>query len=299
MTLNGKIIVNSFLRPKESLLQAERLKEEFSRLNVNVDILSDAFIRTCIDDGKINSQIKADFVVYLDKDMYALEMLDSLGIRLFNPFNAIMLCNDKARTYISLSGKGISMPKTFFAPLCYLDQDRLNLNHLKFIASKLGFPIIIKECFGSMGRGVYKADSFDELLEISNKLKLLPHLYQKFISHSKGKDMRVICIGKKTLCAMIRENANDFRSNIALGGKGTKIDINDEQFKDFKDLAEKTASILGLDYCGIDLLFDDNNKPILCEVNSNAFFNEIESVSNVNVAKAYAEYVLNEILSKK
>ena len=52
---------------------------------------------------------------------------------------------------------------------------------------------------------------------------------------------------------------------------------------------------MGLDYCGVDLLYGDNNEPIVCEVNSHAFFGGIEKVTGVNVAKAYAKYILNKI----
>jgi len=52
-----------------------------------------------------------------------------------------------------------------------------------------------------------------------------------------------------------------------------------------------------LDYCGVDVL-PDKDGYLLCEVNSNAFFDGIESVTGINVARAYAEYIFNEIYAK-
>ncbi|MEG2116932.1 MAG: RimK family alpha-L-glutamate ligase, partial [Clostridia bacterium] len=63
----------------------------------------------------------------------------------------------------------------------------------------------------------------------------------------------------------------------------------------FIQISEKVAEILDLDYCGIDLLFGENGEPIVCEVNSNAFFGGIETVTHLNVAKRYAEYIYNLI----
>lgn len=94
---------------------------------------------------------------------------------------------------------------------------------------------------------------------------------------------------------MLRYSESDFRSNSALGGKAKKF----EPSKDFIEVAEKVAKILNLDYMGIDLMFGKSGEPILCEVNSNAFFTTMEEVCNVNVAKAYAEHIVSTINKEK
>ena len=87
---------------------------------------------------------------------------------------------------------------------------------------------------------------------------------------------------------MKRKNANDFRSNIELGGKGERFDADENLIA----LCEKVANLLGLDYCGIDVLTDENGERYICEVNSNAFFAEAERVCGVNIAKKYAELII-------
>lgn len=289
---NGKIIVNAYLRPKESIKQAERLKEEFSLLGVNTEIVNSGFISSGVFGGEIVSSLKsADFIVYLDKDKYLSCELEKIGVRLFNTHNAIRVCDDKAETYIALSNNGLNIPDTYFGALSYSKEDEPNLSALKLIADKLGFPIIVKESYGSMGNGVFLANDFVKLQEIACQLKNKPHLFQKYLPFKYGTDIRVIVIGGKAISAMKRENKNDFRSNIAQGGVGTKYDLPD----DFKSTAEKTAKILGLDYCGVDLLFGENGKPYICEVNSNAFFGEFEKVTGINIAKIYAEYIIDSL----
>jgi len=61
-----------------------------------------------------------------------------------------------------------------------------------------------------------------------------------------------------------------------------------------KSIARCVANSLGLNYCGIDLLFGKDGL-VLCEVNSNAYFATIERVSGVNVAKAYASHIVREV----
>ena len=83
-----------------------------------------------------------------------------------------------------------------------------------------------------------------------------------------------------------RAKEGEFRSNIELGGKGFPVRLTDG----FREAAERAAKTLGLDYCGVDLL-DSDGRPVLCEVNSNAFFEGIEQVTGVNVAAAYARHI--------
>ena len=90
---------------------------------------------------------------------------------------------------------------------------------------------------------------------------------------------------------MERRNDNDFRSNIALGGHGRKITLT----QDYIELAEKVSTILDLDYAGIDILSGRDGEPILNEVNSNAFFKEIESVSKINISSLLVDYIIDEI----
>lgn len=289
--MKGLIFVNAYKVPKESVHFAERLQTEFSALGVNTETIYSGYTENLVKDGRIESGISCDFAVFLDKDKYLSACLEKSGVRLFNSHNAIRTCDDKGETFIALSGKGLNLPDTLFAPVCYNKDLPLNENGLKIVASKLGYPIIIKESFGSMGKGVYKADDFNGLKTVSEKLKTVPHVYQKYLPYKSGTDVRMIVIGGKFLCAMMRENKNDFRSNIALGGVGTAFTPS----REFIAAAEKCANVLGLDYCGVDLLFGKDSEPYVCEVNSNAFITEIERVTGVNVAKNYAEYIVRNV----
>ena len=289
--MKGAIFVNAFKVPKESVHFAERLKDEFLSLGVRAEIIYDGYTENSVKNGRIESGYTFDFAVFLDKDKYLSACLEKSGVRLFNPHNAIRICDDKGETFIALSGKGLNLPDTIFAPVCFNKDLPIDENALIAVAEKLGFPIVIKESFGSMGKGVFKVDDFAELKAVAERLKTVPHLYQKYLPYKKGTDVRMIVIGGKFLCAMIRENKTDFRSNIALGGNGTAFTPS----REFIVAAEKCAKVLGLDYCGVDLLFGENGEPYVCEVNSNAFISEIERVTGVNVAKNYAEYIIKNV----
>ncbi len=290
--MKGAIIINPYLIPKESVDQAERLKAEFEGFGVKTDIITDGFIRSAIKDNKVATEFCGyDFAVYLDKDKYLSVQLEKAGIRLFNSHAAIRVCDDKGETYLALIGSELNIPDTIFGALCYGEKTEISKSALDTIADKLGFPIVVKESYGSRGNGVYLARTMEELVSVSEKVKLKPHLYQKYLGYKKGVDIRVMVIGGEAVSAMERVNESDFRSNVALGGKGERFKLTPE----IKSAAETAAKTLGLDYCGVDVIFGENDKPYICEVNSNAFFAETEKVTGVNVAKKYAEYILKTL----
>ena len=92
---------------------------------------------------------------------------------------------------------------------------------------------------------------------------------------------------------MERINEADFRSNIALGGKG--LDATNTIPESFKDMAIKASSVLKLDYAGIDIAMDDDGSPLFLEANGNAFFTEIEKVTNINIAKEIVKMILKRL----
>lgn len=290
--MKGLIFINPFLVTKQNVHQAERLKEEFNKKGIEIEIVSDGYLHVTINsDGALVDFKGIDFAIYLDKDKYLSEVLERGGLRLFNRHEAVRICDDKAQTCIALLGKGVNMPTTVFGALCYSSKSEIKPETADKIAIQTGYPVVIKESFGSLGKGVYIARDKNELLLVMEQVKLKPHLFQSYCGAKPGTDIRVIVIGGKVIASMERHNDGDFRSNIAQGGVGKAIELPNN----YKKTALRCAEVLGLDYCGVDLLYGDNGEPVVCEVNSNAFFDGIEKVTGVNVAKAYVEHVIKTL----
>ena len=286
------IITNAYSSLPTGLNQAERLRTEFERLGVNAEIRRNGFFASLDEGGKlINGLCGYDFCVYLDKDKYTSAILEKSGLRLFNSHNAVRVCDDKMETHLALSGHGVPMPPTVGGLLCYNAGATVKADDIDFIENTLGYPVIVKECYGSLGKGVYKADDRRGLENLCEKLKCTPHLFQKFIASSAGKDIRIIVIGGKAVAAMQRKSDKDFRSNLELGGTAKPVEIDDC----LRNICELTAKTLNLDYCGIDVLYGENVGYFVCEVNSNAFFGGIERVTGINIARLYAEYICSKI----
>ncbi len=290
----GLCVVNSYNKSRGYLYQSERLKSSFKSFDVNLSIQRTEELELFIDkDGSINTRQDLsiyDFVVFYDKDTVISRMLEKKGLKVFNSSIAIDLCDNKFLTHTTLANNNIKMPKTYPSFLCYSQNNYANYDYFLKISKELGFPLVVKINYGSLGANVKLINDLEELIKFAEQNKNNSFLIQEFIKESYGKDIRVIVIKNKVVTSMLRKNELDFRSNISLGGKGYRIDLP----KEAEQIAIKASKILKLDYCGVDILIGDRDY-YLCEVNSNAFFEEIEKVTNVDVAKEYAKYIYGKI----
>ena len=285
--MKGLILVNAYTRSEHELYQPRRIREELAEMGVEADIRRNDFVPAYLDGGVKPCVQGYDFGVYLDKDKYASRLLERAGMRLFNRAEAVETCDDKMRTHIALAGVA-EMPATIPAPLSYTPSAPVSETLLDRVEETLGYPVVVKECYGSLGKGVYLAEDRAQLRAYAEKLKAKPHLFQKFVAESAGKDLRVLVVGGRAVAAMRRVAENDFRSNAELGGRGEQYPLDTVSAA----YCEKIAGALGLDFCGIDLLFGRDGYKV-CEVNSNAFFGTFERVTGVNVARLYAAHILH------
>lgn len=289
--MNGIIIVNQELGHNK--YKIERFKEEFYKYGVSLNVFVNNGTLAVIKDNNIEIKLpKCDFIIYLDKDIYLARELEKAGYRLFNKADFIKLCDDKMLTNIMCANHGIDMPKTIAGPLFYsktLTKD--NLTFLDDVIKELGLPLIMKRVYGSLGEGVYLVNNKEELEKLYIENCRQPLQFQEYIKTSFGKSMRVLIIDGKVVGGFIRYNTVDFRSNYGSTATAKKAENCDEYFA----FARKIANIFNIEYAGIDLLFGENNKPILCEINSNAFFEEFEKITEINVAKLFIEMVIKKV----
>lgn len=225
--------------------------------------------------------------VFLDKDIPLGLSMEISGTRLFNNIGSIELCSDKRRINAFLKND-FPVPETIEYPLTYFPNEEFFAEFTEKICDELGLPVVAKFATGSQGREVFLLNTKEEVLEFQRKNYIVPHLYQKFIASSKGKDMRVYVVGKEAVAAMIRENETDFRSNVAIGGTARKTEITDE----INTLCTDVSNMLGLDFCGIDLLFSPDGL-LVCEVNANALFAAMNEVCGIHTGHLIAEHAVN------
>lgn len=292
--MRGFIVVNAFSLSKSTQYKVERLQEEFAPYDIELDIYKGTDLPVVYRDGCIRiPKIQLyDFCIYLDKDRYLSFAIESM-MPMFNSARSILICDDKMDTYLALKNYDVKTPLTIPSPLNYSGAVSYESKRefLDQIESRIPYPLIVKQCYGSLGKQVHLIRNRYELNAIYELLYPFPHLYQEYMAKEYGTDYRIMTVGGRFVAGMKRQNDSDFRSNIALGGRGLKVTIP----QSFIDMAEKVSQIIGLDYSGVDILVGNDGEPVLAEVNSNAFFTEIEKISEINITQIFVRHILDRL----
>lgn len=287
------IVVNHFLRNDKFLELEEKFKNAAIELSVEYEILTNMECMQIytpfynFDDLRLPDDNNP--ILFWDKDIMLAKMLEKRGHRVYNNADSIAACDNKIHTGCLLSGEGIDMPVTIPAPFTYENIGYTDKSFLKFVENKLGYPMVVKEAYGSFGAQVYMANDFEQLLSVVSNISG-EHLYQQYIKSSHGRDLRLQVVGDKVVSAMYRYSENDFRANITNGGSMRIYEPNASQC----DIAVKAAKILGLDFAGVDILFGEDEKPVICEINSNAHFKNIDDCTGSDTAKEIILYILEQ-----
>jgi len=281
----GAVLVNAYWRGGDEC--AERISACLLRRGVSAPLVRAREVDLDPTKGLLGT-FPLDFAVFYDKDDYLARHLEARGVRLFNRAESIRLADDKMLTHLALEPY-VRQPRTISSPLFFAGED--DPAFLDRVADELGFTVVVKTCYGAFGRQVFLAKDKEALLRLRAELLREPHLYQEYIDCGAS-DVRVITIGGKAVCAMKRRatTPGEFRANAELGGVGEAIELSDELAR----IAETASRALGLEYAGVDLLRDEEGY-LVTEVNSNAHFRLIRSVTGVPVDELYADYIVAEL----
>ncbi|MFI3229861.1 MAG: RimK family alpha-L-glutamate ligase [Bacillota bacterium] len=276
-----KIVINNGYKSASSAAQAKRLFDEGNKI-----------LPTTIVENKCTNSYKScykndDAIIFLDKDLYHLRQLELMGVSVFNSSRAVAIADDKAHTILTINDiEEVDVPRTIIAPKLYFGHP--NEAFLYAVQAEFDYPIVVKECYGSLGKQVYLANNFSELKELAENIGARPHLYQEFVAESSGRSLRVYVAGGKVVASGRLTSSNDFRSNADNGGTMTAVKISER----LESAVLKIAKRIGLTFGGIDMF--DTEVPTFIEANSNAYFAELERCSGVNIAKEIIKSVVNK-----
>jgi len=202
-----------------------------------------------------------------------------------NTANGIANARDKLRATQILSRHNIAMPPTEFV------RNRADVRPA--IERVGGAPVVIKLLEGTQGIGVILAPEAKVAEAIIETLHSTQQnvLIQRFISESRGRDVRALVVGDRVVAAMRRTATGDeFRSNVHRGGSVQSLELPPE----YEEAAVRSAQIMGLKVAGVDMLESDQG-PLVMEVNSSPGLEGIETATQLDVAGAIIDHIADRV----
>jgi len=214
-----------------------------------------------------------------------VRQFEQMDVFTANSSTGIGNSRDKLRCMQILSRHQIGMPQTTFV--------RNKSDVLPAIQRVGGAPVIIKLLEGTQGVGVILADSVKIAEAIIETLHSTRQnvLVQKFVSESRGRDIRAFVVGDRVVAAMRRTaQGQEFRSNVHRGGTTEPIELDDA----YQDAAVRSAQIMGLRVAGVDML-EAADGPQVMEVNSSPGLEGIEAATRLDIAGAIIDYLAAQV----
>ncbi|MCD6230026.1 MAG: RimK family alpha-L-glutamate ligase [Candidatus Diapherotrites archaeon] len=200
--------------------------------------------------------------------------LKNKHIPVFEKPEVYKLDNKAVHTFVLLQHK-IPTPRTIYGFGAELADHTVELT---------SYPAVIKPVIGAKGRGVVKTENEVELREFVPKEE---EIYVQTFIQNPGRDMRLFIVDNQVIGSMYRfVPEGDFRSNIALGGKGKACEAPLEA----EELAIKAVKALDFQVAGVDLLESPNGFMVV-EVNRAPQFRDFSKTTGINPAEAIVNFL--------
>lgn len=268
--------------------EVRRFLSEGSKLGIDVEVIAPGRFDLLVTEDDRDSVLidgtpraLPDFVFpYLDQkergyfSLAIVRQLERLGVRVFNNASTIETVADKLHTHQTLAEMGLPTPATMLAKFPV---------DIGLIERTIGFPVVVKTLLGSNGSGVFlieNAEAFTDLMALIGETNPnIQLIFQRFVSQSKGRDLRIFIVdGKVIACMERRAKDGSFKANFSQGGTVHEFEPDEAA----ASLALRTAEVLNIQVAGIDLLFTEDGYTI-CEANTFPGFKGLEKACPVNV----------------
>ncbi|WP_380675706.1 RimK family alpha-L-glutamate ligase [Salinigranum sp. GCM10025319] len=243
-----------------------------------------------IDDGGVRLEPDVDVVVNRLLLSNTDQPTEELGIArtvaaqrpILNPPEATAVAAHKMATASLLAREGLPVPKVLLA----LSGATLNAHRHEF-----GPEAVYKTAIGTHGGGAWKVDTEDVLTAKVGKRRAF--LQELVGTRTPPRDLRVYVVGDRIVGAMYRYAVDeDWRTNVHLGGEVE--DATDDLPSEAREIARTAASVVGLDYAGVDLIEGDDGWYVL-EVNPTAGFRGLYRATGVSPAPHIATLALRRL----
>ena len=196
-------------------------------------------------------------LVYPTRLMEGAVVDERLGVPWVNGRDAVVTSRNKAGVLAALDAAGLPTPRTT------LVSNPVSESTVVDAVEGFSYPVVVKPNSATRGVGVATASDLDSLLGVIDYLNLIhdyratgdkSYLIQEFLPDAR--DYRAMVVDGAYAGAVRRELDRDalaagrWKHNVHRGATARGVDLDAEA----RDLAERAAAVLGIDYLGVDLL---------------------------------------------
>lgn len=229
------------------------------------------------------------FDVVLDRAMeftrglYALEILNSWGIKTVNRAEVVATCGDKLLTTAMLSRHNVPSPVTqiAFTPEAALEA-----------IEQMGYPVVLKPVIGSWGRLISKVndrEAAEALLEHKSVLGHYLHeiFYLQEYIKKPGRDIRIIMLGDEIVSAIYRSSEH-WVTNTARGASSAPCPVDSALEK----IARDAARAVGGGFLAIDVIEHAERGYLINEINPTPEFRGSETATGADIPNRIIDYLI-------
>lgn len=283
--MKGTMVVNGFLTGGKYSEPVEMMSAAAERAGVGFSVVHNTELCIPVDDDDMVRKLdNPDFVLFWDKDVRCARNIELAGIPVFNRSECIRICDDKSLTHLALVESDVPSIPTVILPMTF---DNIGYNDSSFISDiedRFGYPMVVKDCFGSFGQQVHLVNDREEFISILDRPR--PMIVQEYVECGSS-DLRLEVVGGEVVAAVSRKGKDgDFRANTTNGGTMRPHDPTSEE----TELAIRASEAVGADFAGVDILYR-NGEPVVCEVNSNAHIKNLRNCTGIDVS----DHILSHI----
>ena len=218
--------------------------------------------------------------------MNAIHLYERSGGLVLNCARSIEIAVDKYLSLGLLAQNDLPVPETI---VCQTADDAM------IAFEKLGGDVVVKPVFGGEGRGITRISDPPLAVRAFRMLEQLEGVIylQRFIAHN-GSDIRVFVLGDKVFC-MLRENKNDWRTNISLGGVPKQY----EAPANVLEMARRAADVVQAEIAGVDIVITERGAPVILEVNAVPGWRALAEITGVDIGLEVTHLLADRITTHR
>ena len=203
-----------------------------------------------------------------------LHALQEIGVPVWNAARSIERCVDKSATSFLLTRAGLPTPMTWAME---------SREAAAEVVRREAGPFVLKPLFGSQGRGLRLIRGEWDLPDPAEVAGV--YYLQRFVGveHDGFRDFRVLVSSGRVVAAMMRQSSH-WVTNVKRGGKPVAA-VADATMR---DLAVAATAVVGANFAGVDMVYDQDGRLSVLEVNSMPAWSGLQRTTSIDIAATLA-----------